>query len=197
MGSVVTRDAALHLKIKLTHMRMGLGVAGNDAELVLRNLPSIALRYAAHDAAARHLANGLQKRPEVETVLHPALPGAPGYAHWKALCAQANKAQAATQSVAPALQGQGLAAGLFSIVFKEQFSSAQVDKFCDALKLFKLGYSWGGHLSLVVPYDIPSMRDATVAHWPYRGTLVRFNIGLEDVRDLQADIEQALNALKN
>ncbi len=90
----------------------------------------------------------------------------------------------------------GRAAGLFSIVFKERYTSAQVDAFCDALKLFKLGYSWGGHLSLVVPYDIPSMRDATVAHWPYRGTLVRFNIGLEDVRDLQADMEQALGALR-
>jgi cysteine-S-conjugate beta-lyase len=197
MGSVVTRDAALHLKIKLTHMRMGLGVAGNDAELVLRNLPSIALRYAAHDAGARHLVHWLQKRAEVETVLHPALPGAPGYAHWKALCADVNRAEAAAQSIASTLQGQGLAAGLFSVVFKEQYTSVQVDKFCDALKLFKLGYSWGGHLSLVVPYDIPSMRDATVAHWPYRGTLVRFNIGLEDVRDLQADMEQALGKLQS
>jgi cysteine-S-conjugate beta-lyase len=193
MGSVVTRDAALALKIKHTHMRMGWGVAANDAELVLRNLPSIALRYQAHDAAARHLAAWLQTRPEVEVVLHPALPGAPGHLYWKQLCAQQNNAQAATESVANHADGQ--AAGLFSIVFKERYSSAQVDAFCDALKLFKLGYSWGGHLSLVVPYDIASMRDATVAHWPYRGTLVRFNIGLEDVRDLQADLAQAMLTL--
>jgi cysteine-S-conjugate beta-lyase len=196
MGSVVTRDAALGLRIKLTHMRMGTGVAANDAELVLRNLPSIALRYKAHDAAARHLASWLQTRPEVETVLHPALPTSPGYLHWKQLCAQSNKARDATENIAYPGGNPGLAAGLFSIVFKEEYASAQVDAFCDALKLFKLGYSWGGHLSLVVPYDIPSMRDATVAHWPYRGTLVRFNIGLEDVRDLQADMAQALEVLK-
>ncbi len=197
MGSVVTRDAALALKIKLTHMRMGWGVAANDAELVLRNLPSIALRYQAHDAAARHLAAWLQTRAEVEAVLHPALPGAPGYLHWKQLCAQQNTAQAATESVASNMlhNASGQAAGLFSIVFQERYTSAQVDAFCDALKLFKLGYSWGGHVSLVVPYDIRSMRDATVAHWPYRGTLVRFNIGLEDVRDLQADLAQAMGAL--
>jgi cysteine-S-conjugate beta-lyase len=193
MGSVVTRDAALALKLKLTHMRMGLGVAANDAELVLRNLPSIALRYRAHDAAARHLAAWLQTRAEVEVVLHPALPGAPGHSHWKQLCAQENNAQAATESVA--IHANCQAAGLFSIVFQERYTSAQVDAFCDALKLFKLGYSWGGHLSLVVPYDIASMRDATVAHWPYRGTLVRFNIGLEDVRDLQADMTQAFMAM--
>jgi cysteine-S-conjugate beta-lyase len=192
MGSVVTRDEALGLKIKLTHMRTGVGVAANDAELILRNLPSIALRYKAHDVAARQLAAWLQTRPEVDTVLHPALPGAPGHAHWKQLCVQQNVAEAATESVAMGADYQGQAAGLFSIVFKEQYTSAQVDAFCDALKLFKLGYSWGGHLSLVVPYDIPSMRDATVAHWPYRGTLVRFNIGLEDVRDLQADMAQAM-----
>jgi cysteine-S-conjugate beta-lyase len=204
MGSVVTRDPALGLKIKLTHMRTGVGVAANDAELVLRNLPSIALRYAAHDVAARQLAAWLQKRAEVEVVLHPALPGAPGHQHWKQLCARKKIAGAAINNVVNGLNAdghtdvptEGKAAGLFSIVFKEQYTSQQVDAFCDALKLFKLGYSWGGHLSLVVPYDIPSMRDATVAHWPYRGTLVRFNIGLEDVRDLQADMAQALAVLQ-
>jgi cysteine-S-conjugate beta-lyase len=185
MGSVVTRDEALGLKIKLTHMRMGTGVAANDVELVLRNLPSIALRYRAHDAAARQLAAWLQTRAEVDVVLHPALPGAPGHAHWKQLCGGNENAVSAP----------GRAAGLFSIVFKEQFTPAQVDAFCDALKLFKLGFSWAGHLSLVVPYNIPSMRDATVAHWPHRGTLVRFNIGLEDVRDLRADLQQAMAAL--
>jgi cysteine-S-conjugate beta-lyase len=185
MGSVVTRDEALGLKIKLTHMRMGTGVAANDAELVLRNLPSIALRYRAHDVAARQLAAWLQTRPEVEVVLHPALPGAPGHAHWRKLCSGAHSASEHT----------GQAAGLFSIVFKESYSAAQVDAFCDALTLFKLGFSWGGHLSLVVPYNVASMRDATVAHWPYRGTLVRFNIGLEDARDLQADLQQALTVL--
>jgi cysteine-S-conjugate beta-lyase len=185
MGSVVTRDEALGLKIKLTHMRMGMGVAANDAELVLRNLPSIALRYRAHDMAARQLATWLQTRAEVDVVLHPALPGAPGHVHWKQLCGGSENAAAVS----------GQAAGLFSIVFKEQYSPAQVDAFCDALKLFKLGFSWAGHLSLVVPYNVASMRDPTVAHWPYRGTLVRFNIGLEDVRDLQADLQQALLTL--
>ena len=199
MGSVVTRDEALHQKIKLSHMRIGFGVAANDAELVLRNLPSILLRYKAHDDAARTLAAWLQTRPEVEVVLHPALPGSPGHAHWKSLqnsaTAQSGYAQAATNSIANSAgnkPSRSLAAGLFSIVFKEQYSTAQVDAFCDALKLFKLGYSWGGHLSLVVPYDIPSMRDPKVSHWPYRGVLVRFSIGLEDAGDLQADLTQAL-----
>src|SRR5690606_4623455 len=175
MGSVVTRDDALHLKLKLTHMRLGFGVGANDVESLLRSLPSLPLRYAAHDRAARELARWLEGREEIAQVLHPALEDSPGHAHWRALCGE-----------------RGLAAGLFSVVFDERFGTEAVDGFCDSLALFRLGYSWGGPVSLVVPYDIGLMRDAGVSRWPHKGTLVRFSIGLEDVDDLRADLAQAL-----
>lgn len=176
MGSVITRDEALHMKLKLTHMRLGSGVGANDAEAVLRALPSIALRYRAHDEATRQLAVWSQSRPEFVQVLHPALPDSPGHAHWKALCKN----------------GPGGAAGLFSVLIDPRFSQSQVDAFCDALQLFKLGYSWGGPMSLVVPYDLTTMRSG----WPAqlkKGTLVRFSVGLESAADLQADLAQALD----
>jgi cystathionine beta-lyase len=178
MGSVATCDARLHQALKLTHMRMGWGVGVGDVETVLRALPSIALRYAAHDRAARVLARWFETREEIAQVLHPALAESPGHENWRRLCGASD-----------------LAAGLFSVVFDERFSSDQVDRFCDGLRLFRLGYSWGGPVSLVVPYDIGLMRDATVARWPHRGTLVRFSVGLEAVEDLQADLAQALAAL--
>jgi cystathionine beta-lyase len=178
MGSIVTRDEALHLKIKMTHMRMGWGVGANDAETLLRSLPSLDLRYRAQDRSARQLARWLQSRREVVQVLHPALEGSPGHAHWKALCGE-----------------DGLAAGLFSIVLDARYDSAQVDGFCDRLRLFKLGYSWGGAISLAVPYDVPAMRSAQLGTWPHQGTLVRFSIGLEATGDLQADLGQALAGL--
>jgi cystathionine beta-lyase len=178
MGSVITVDQALHLRLKLTHMRLGLGVGANDVEAVLRALPSIDLRYRAQDQACRALALWLQEQAEVAQVLHPALPGSPGHAHWQTLCTS------------------GLAAGLLSIVFKPEFSSAQVDAFCDALKLFRIGYSWGGPISLVVPYDIASMRSSGMSTGVASGTVVRLAIGLEDVRDLQADLAQALQTLR-
>ncbi|MCW8198744.1 cystathionine beta-lyase [Verminephrobacter aporrectodeae subsp. tuberculatae] len=178
MGSVITRDAALHTQIRHTHMRLGLGVAGNDAEAVLRGLPSLGLRYRAHDAAARSLALWLQQQPAVAQVLHPALAGSPGHTHWQALC-----------GAGPG--GQGLAAGLFSVLIDARHSAQQVDAFCDGLRLFKLGYSWGGPMSLVVPYHIASMRSRCVAHLK-QGTLVRFSIGLEAVQDLQQDLQQAM-----
>jgi cysteine-S-conjugate beta-lyase len=175
MGSVITRDEALHMKLKLTHMRLGSGVGANDAEAVLRALPSIALRYRAHDEATRQLAAWSQSRSEFVQVLHPALPESPGHAHWKALCKS----------------GPVGAAGLFSVMIDPRFSQSQVDAFCDALQLFKLGYSWGGPMSLVVPYDLATMRSG----WPAqlkKGTLVRFSVGLESAADLQADLAQAL-----
>jgi cystathionine beta-lyase len=179
MGSVITRNPGLHLRIKLAHMRLGLGVGLNDVEAVLRSLPSIELRYKAHDQAARALVQWAQTQAEFAQVLHPALPGSPGHGHWKALC----------------VNEPGGAAGLFSVILDARFSQAQTDAFCDALKLFRIGYSWGGPFSLVVPYELEEMR----SHWPNhlaKGTLVRFSVGLEAVEDLQADLAQALQVLR-
>ncbi|WP_050874153.1 PLP-dependent transferase [Comamonas testosteroni] len=178
MGSIITRNQPLHMRIKLAHMRLGLGVSGNDAEAVLRSLPSIGLRYHAQDRSARRLAQWLATHSAVAQVLHPAMPDAPGHAYWKQLCAQGQ-------------DQDGVAAGLFSVVIDERFDQAAVDRFCDSLRLFKLGYSWGGPVSLVVPYELPEMRSRATPHIK-AGTVVRFAIGLEDATDLQADLAQAL-----
>ena len=169
MGSVVTRDKDLHETIKQTHMHLGLGVAGNDAELVLRGLASLEVRYAAQDVAGRELARYLGAQTEVARVLHPAMSGAPGHAHWAAHCTRA--------------------AGLFSVLFDERFTQDQVHAFVDGLKLFRIGHSWAGPVSLVVPYNLAAMREA--GHG-LRGHLVRFSVGLESVEDLQADLAQSL-----
>jgi len=169
MGSVVTRDEALHHQLLYCHMRVGFGVAGNDAEAVLRGLPSMTLRYQAQDAATRALAGWMQGQAAVAEVRHPALAGSPGHAAWLRDCSGA--------------------ACLFSAIFKPEISQAQVDLFCDSLQLFKLGYSWAGPMSLCAPYDVPSIRSVP---WPHRGGLVRFSVGLESVADLQADLSQAL-----
>jgi cystathionine beta-lyase len=175
MGSVVTRDAALHERIKLAHTHLGLGVAGNDAEVLLRSLASMPLRYAAQDQAGRDLATWLAERPEVARVLHPAMPGSPGHGHWRDTCAAA--------------------AGLFSVLFQERYSQAQVDAFVDGLKLFRIGYSWAGPMSLVVPYDLSAFRSAESLQRDHlKGKLVRFSVGLESVADLKADLAQSMAA---
>lgn len=171
MGAVITRDRAVHDKLATAHMRLGLGVSPDDAYLVMRGLPTMKLRFEAHDRAARKVAAWLKERPEIVRVLHPAFEECPGHAHWKR-----------------DFSGAG---GLFSVIFDERYTEAQTDRFVDSLELFGLGYSWGGANSLVVPYRMGAIR----RDWQEKGTLVRFNIGLEEPDDLIADIERALSTL--
>ena len=172
MGAVITRDGKLHERIETAHRVLGMGVGMDDVYLVLRSLDSLPLRFAAHDLHARKIALWLQSRPEISKVLHPALADCPGHAIWER-----------------DFTGAG---GLFSVLFEPKFSEAQIDRFVDSLTLFKIGFSWGGSHSLCLPYRMNSMREK----WTETGELVRFNIGLEDVADLIADIEQALATIK-
>ncbi|MBU9182976.1 cystathionine beta-lyase [Burkholderia multivorans] len=170
MGATITANAELHAQLKFARMRCGVGVSVDDCSLVLRSLPSMQLRFDAHSKSALSLGKWLKTRPEIATVLHPQLPDCPGH-----------------ESFVRDFTGAG---GLFSVVFDERYSAAQVDRFVESLALFAIGWSWGGACSLAVPYDVASMRP----EWPHRGTLVRFYIGLEDEADLRADIERALHA---
>ena len=174
MGSVTSVSPDLHEQLTLTHMRLGLGVGANDAEAVLRGLPSLALRYRAQDESTRAVAQWWTRQSGVAQVLHPALPDSPGHRHWKALCTQA--------------------AGLCSVRLDSSWSDAQVDCFLNHLQCFRLGYSWAGPMSLVVPYRLEALRqpEAPVAS----GTLLRFALGLEHIDDLLHDLEQALQAAR-
>lgn len=178
MGSITTRRDDLAQALKLTHMRLGTGVGANDVELVLRSLPTVDLRYRAQDAAARELARWCAEQPAVAQVLHPALPGAPGHDHWTRVCVFAQ-------------EPQGLAAGIFSIVLDARFTTEQAHAFCNDLTCFKLGYSWGGPMSLVMTYQLNAIRRMGTPHLR-AGHVVRLCIGLEDVADLRADLLQSM-----
>jgi cysteine-S-conjugate beta-lyase len=172
MGAAITVDHELHLKLKRARMRMGIGVSADDCSLVLRSLPSMKARFETHDRTALGLARWLKARPEIAAVLHPALPDCPGHAEF--------------------MRDFSGAGGLFSVIFDERYSPAQIDAFVEALALFAIGWSWGGANSLAMPYDVASMR--TASRWPHRGTLVRFYAGLEEEADLRADIERAMES---
>jgi cystathionine beta-lyase len=172
MGSVACDDSTLHEMLAMTHSRLGSNVGMNDVELLLRSLPSLGVRYAAQDAAARRIADWCARRAEVARVLHPARPDSPGHTHWATHCRAA--------------------AGLLTLEFDPRYTPEQVDAVIDALTLFRIGWSWGGPVSLAVPYRAEALRSLPT---PYRGTLVRLAIGLEDPADLCADLEQALTRL--
>lgn len=171
MGSIVTRDITLGQRLHEAHVRLGMGVSPEDCNLILRSLPHYKLRYEAQDIAARKIALWLSEHPAIAQVLHPAFPGSPGHEIWR--------------------RDFSGAASLFSVIFQPEISQAQIDMCLDALQLFRLGYSWGGSVSLAVPFDMSRRPDH-----PYPGKLVRFYVGLEEPQDLINDLNQALLTIK-
>ncbi|MFZ0687884.1 MAG: cystathionine beta-lyase [Terriglobales bacterium] len=168
LGSITTRDEAAWRQLGATHQLVGCAASPDDCSLALRGLKTLAVRLKAIEDAALTLAHWLSERPEIELVLHPALPSCPGHEFW------ARDFEGST--------------GVFSIVFRPQFTKAQVHKFVDKLDLFEIGYSWAGVTSLAVAYDFQSAPGRA----GYGHRIVRLNIGLEDVTDLKDDLSQAL-----
>lgn len=176
MGSVTTRDQALHHWLLRMHAIQGITANGDDCAMIYRSLPSMAMRYHKQSETCMQLLPFLQAQAQIAQVLHPSLPTHAGHEHWQVVCQT------------------GLSAGLVSVIFDEKYSWADVCRFVDALTLFKLGFSWGGVTSLVMLYDVKKMRALATPHLA-KGYLVRLCIGLEDGADLQADIAQALAVL--
>jgi cystathionine beta-lyase len=142
---------------------MGLFTGPDDMYLGLRGLRTLDVRLQRHMQSALIMAEWLRGRPEVETVLHPGLPNAPGHRLWK--------------------RDFSGSSGLFSVVLKPVPDRA-VAAMLDHLGLFSMGYSWGGYESLVVPFR--PHRSAT--QWTAQGPCLRFHIGLEHTDDLKADL---------
>jgi len=143
-----------------------------DVFLVLRGLRSMKVRLTHQQASGLAVAKWLSERPEVARVLHPAMPHDPGYAIWK--------------------RDFTGASSLFSIYLKP-VPQAAADAFVNSLKLYGIGASWGGFESLVIPFDCKPFRTAT--EWKPDGPAFRFHIGLEDVGDLTADLDNAFAAM--
>nr|WP_252726254.1 PLP-dependent transferase [Acinetobacter indicus] len=176
MGSVVTRDQKLHHQLFRMHAIQGICVSGDDTAQIQRSLASMQLRYQQQSQSALTLLNWLKQQKELVQVLHPADPDSAGHAYWKDICKQ------------------GHSAGLVSVIFDAQYNLNDIRAFCDALTLFKLGFSWGGPVSLVMLYNLKEMRVLEHQHLK-QGLLVRFCIGLEHPEDLIQDIKQALKVL--
>ena len=168
LGSISVREAKLAQTIGTTLEQLGMGVSPDDCALALRGLATLDLRLRALEQSTLEVAEWLRQRPEVQSLLHPAFPDCPGHEIWK---------RDFTGS-----------ASLFSIIFRDR-TPAHVERFVDSLKLFRIGFSWGGVTSLVMAY--PHLKRPTSEDGP---RLVRLNIGLEHPADLIADLEQALTA---
>ncbi len=148
---------------------LGQCTSADDAYLALRGLRTMAVRLKQHEQAAIDVATWLETHPLVDHVRHPAFETCPGHEFFKRDFDGSN--------------------GLFSFVMKAGNQQA-IDAFLDSLHHFKMGFSWGGYESLVTAnLTMKGLRSET--GWT-QGPVIRLHIGLEDVADLLADLDQAL-----
>ncbi|WP_423143010.1 cystathionine beta-lyase [Parablastomonas sp. CN1-191] len=176
MGSASAGEA-LYARLRKTAQALGQVVSPDDAALALRGLRTLPLRLDRSTKSALAIARHLTGRPDVARVLCPMLPGSPGHELWQ--------------------RDFSGGCGLFSLVLKGG-DRGRRDRVIDALRLFGIGYSWGGFESLVSPVDPASIRSAGA--WPLADMdpadrfAIRLSIGLEDTADLIADLDRALDA---
>ena len=170
---LVSANSTWFRRLRQTFDAFAMCAGPEDAFLALRGLRTMELRLREAERQGLALAKWFAERKEVKQVLHPGLPGAPGHEIWKRDFLGAS--------------------GLFSIIL-HPCSEKAVDAMLDGLELFGMGYSWGGFESLVIPFDCASYRTATT--WNPGGPGLRFQVGLEDIEDLQADLDAGFARLR-
>ena len=171
LGAITANERAAKF-VDRAKETLGTCPGSEETYLGLRGLRTLDVRLERHQKSALDMALWLAARPEVARVLYPALPGDPGHALWRRDFLGAT--------------------GLFSLVLKTKDAKA-VAAMLDGLELFGMGYSWGGYESLVIPFNPSPYRTAT--RWTDEGQALRFHIGLDDVRDLKADLEAGFKRL--
>jgi len=172
MLGIVNCNEATYKSVRKTAVQLGYCAGPDDVYLGLRGLRTLSVRLKQHQATALALCEWLRAQPQVERVLYPALEDDPGYSLWK--------------------RDFSGASGLFSTVLNP-VSEKALAAMLDGLKLFGMGFSWGGYESLVLPTNPGDYR--TITQWPSAGPTLRIHAGLEDPRDLIADLASGFERL--
>lgn len=172
MGAAVASGAVAE-RLRITYDETGWTISPDDAYLAIRGLRTLSTRMARHSENTLKIACWLDRRPEVAAVLCPALPGAVGHEFWQrdftGIC------------------------GLFGVVLNP-VSPESLAAMLSSLKLFGLGFSWGGYESLVIPSD--GQLGVRVHPPHFAGPLIRLHVGLEDADELIADLTAGLSHLR-
>ena len=173
LGSITTATEEDWERVRLTTLALGQYASPDDCWLALRGARTMGVRLRQQERAGLEVARWFALQPEVNQVLHPALPDAPGHAIWR---------RDFTGSCS-----------LFGVAFRPEVSVAATHALVDSLELFGIGASWGGFESLALPTTGFVTRTGEPV---FAGPLVRFHVGLEDVPDLIADLERGMAVLR-
>ena len=152
---------------------LGQCAGPDDVYLALRGLRTMSVRLRHHEKSGIDIAHWLKARPEVDKVLHPALPDCPGHDNWKRM-----------------FKGSS---GLFSFTLRDGYSRNALAAMLDGMDIFGMGASWGGYESLMIPAHPDNYR--TAVPWPKDKHILRVHIGLEDVEDLKTDLAEGFDRL--
>jgi cystathionine beta-lyase len=170
---LVSANERLWPRLKETYRSMAMLPGAEDCYLALRGMRTLHIRLQEAERRGLQLAEWLAAQPEVETVLHPALPSCPGHAFW--------------------MRDFTGSTGVFSFILRPGFTREDLARMLDAMRIFGMGYSWGGFESLIIPFDCRTYRTATV--WRAQGLCLRVQVGLEDLEDVRADLRAGLDRL--
>ena len=167
----VSSNKKYEKKIRTAAKTLGICPGSEEVYLSIRGIPTLDIRMREIEKNALLMANYLLNHDKVSDVFHPALPHTINHKIWK--------------------RDFSGSSGLFSFLLKNTYSNKVIEKFYKKLKIFKLGYSWGGFDSLITfpPLDKRTYKNNK------NGSLVRLYCGLEDIDDLIKDIEGALKSL--
>jgi cystathionine beta-lyase len=171
LGVIVTSEA-LRAPLHRLWTDMGVTASSDDCFLGLRGLRTLPTRLARHQQSALAIAQWMRARPEVREVLYPALPGARGHALWK--------------------RDFRAASGLFGVVL-QPVAADRIAAMLDGMRLFRMGWSWGGFESLIIPTWPSRTRSAT--RWDPGGPSLRLHVGLEAADDLIDDLDRGFARL--
>jgi cystathionine beta-lyase len=174
LGAVTVNSEEDWAWLRTRSLELGQYASPDDCWLALRGLRTLQVRLKAQEKAALTLAHWFKTRPEIARVLHPALADCPGHEFFR--------------------RDFTGACGLFGVVFQPEFSAGDVVRMIDSLQMFGIGASWGGYESLVLPTTGTITRSAGTG--VFEGEMARFQVGLEDVEDLRADLERGLGVLR-
>lgn len=166
MGSICTKKKKIINKIKSSYKNIGLNTSVDDSYLILRNIHNVYTNFRIHEKNSYSIAKYLKKKYKFINVLHPRIKNFCSHLNWKKFFIGSS--------------------GLFSIFFKKKISKKKIFLFIDNLKIFKLGYSWGGAISMVMFYEDHFFLNKKVP------VIIRFYIGKENKKDIIKDIEKSL-----
>jgi len=171
LGTITTNErASEHIKAGL--YALGISAGSEELYLGLRGMRTLQVRLERHWKSGLEIANWLNERPEVSSIIHPAHESHPGHHIWK--------------------RDFTGATGLFSVILHPA-PKEKVHAMLNGYRLIGMGWSWGGYESLVIPFDPGSYRTAT--KWTAEGPALRYHIGLEDIDDIKQDLEDGFKRL--